>query len=121
MIEIKARHDYVVTPELQKYIEKQMGKIIKWHSPKTQAEESRIEVVLWSARDADKRMSHCEAILHAYGTRFVATDSALNMFAAVDIVTVKIKRQAKDHRETHGIERLHRRIIRKIMRTPIAQ
>lgn len=92
-----------VTKDLEKYINKKIGKLDK-HLKRAQRSEVRADVKLnevVSKKNGSKKCT-CEVILHIPGARLTATESTINMFAAVDIVEAKLKNQLKKHKEKHS-------------------
>ncbi len=92
-----------VTPELEKYIRKKIGKLDK-HLKRDIRDSVRADVKLREsvgAKDPNKKCT-CEVILHIPGARLTSSDSTINMFAAVDIVEAKMQTQLKRHKEKHS-------------------
>ncbi len=91
-----------VTKDLEKYINKKIGKLDK-HLKRSQRAEVRADVKLQEAvsKKNGKRCT-CEVILHIPGARLTAVESTMNMFAAVDIVEAKLQNQLKKHKEKHS-------------------
>jgi len=91
-----------VSKDLEKYINKKVGKLDK-HLKKDQREAVRADVKLRESvsKKTGKKCS-CEVILHVPGARLTATESTVNMFAAVDIVEAKLQNQLKRHKEKHS-------------------
>lgn len=91
-----------VTKELEKYIQKKIGKLDK-HLKRSQRDEVRADVKLNEvmSKKSGKKCT-CEVILHVSGARLTAVESTLNMFAAVDIVEAKLQNQLKKHKEKHS-------------------
>jgi putative sigma-54 modulation protein len=92
-----------VTKDLEKYINKKIGKLDK-HLKRSQRSEVRADVKLQEAvsKKNGKRCT-CEVILHIPGARLTAIESTMNMFAAVDIVEAKLQNQLKKHKEKHSL------------------
>ncbi len=91
-----------VSKELDKYINKKIGKLDR-HLRKDMRESVRADVKLRESisKKAGKKCT-CEVILHMPGARLTATESTVNMFAAVDIVEAKLQNQLKKHKEKHS-------------------
>lgn len=92
-----------VTNELEKYITKKIGKLDK-HLKRSLRDGIRADVKLQEAmsKKNGKRCT-CEVILHIPGAKLTATESTMNMFAAVDIVETKLQNQLKKHKEKHSL------------------
>lgn len=91
-----------VSKDLEKYINKKIGKLDR-HLKKPMRESVRADVKLKeSVSNKNGKKCTCEVILHVDGARLTATESTLNMFAAVDIVEAKLQNQLKKHKEKHS-------------------
>ena len=105
-----------VSDELQKYIQKKIGRLdlyMSAHARKTVHAEVKVK----EAKSKDKKECICEVVLHLPKETLTAKDSTINMFAAVDVVEAKLKNQLKKYKETHGSKQLHRRVISKLKKT----
>ena len=91
-----------VSKDLEKYIQKKIGKLDR-HLKKHLRESVRADVKLKeSISTKNGKKCTCEVILHVDGSRLTATESTLNMFAAVDIVEAKLQNQLKKYKEKHS-------------------
>ena len=93
-----AQKDYKIDPDLAKYINKKIGKLDK-HLKKSQRSEARADVKLKESTGKGGKKCTCEVILHVPGTKLTASESTMNMYAAVDIVETKMQNQLKRHKE----------------------
>jgi len=93
---------YNVTPELEKYIMKKVGKLDR-HMKRSNRLEARAEVKLKENSKKGANKCTCEVILHTPDFKLTAEESTLNMHAAVDIVEAKLQKQLKRHKEKHSI------------------
>ena len=91
-----------VTKDLEKYIMKKLGKLDR-RLKRSERAEARADVKLQESMSKTGKKCTCEVILHVKGARLTATESTVNMFAAVDIVEAKLKNQLKKHKEKHGL------------------
>ncbi len=57
-----------------------------------------------------KRQSTCEVILHLPKEVITVSETTLNMYAAVDIVEMKLKHQITKYKELHSSGTLRRRV-----------
>lgn len=91
-----------LTPDLEKYINKKVGKLDR-HINKKQRESVRADVKLNESTTVktDKKCT-CEVILHVPGARLTAKESTVNMFAAIDIVEAKLQNQLRRYKEKHS-------------------
>lgn len=104
-----------LTPELQKYINKKIGKLDRF-LPRYARQSAHAEVHLKESKAKDKKRCQCEVNLHLPHEVFSVKESTINMFAAVDIVEAKLKNHIKKYKDKHLAKRLHRRIIARIRR-----
>jgi putative sigma-54 modulation protein len=93
--------DTEVDADLQKYIVKKIGKLDKRLSKKDKL-DVRADVKLRESKGKGEKKCTVEAVLHVSGTQLTATESTVNMYAAVDIVEAKLKNQLKRHKEKHS-------------------
>jgi putative sigma-54 modulation protein len=96
-----AQKDYKIDPELAKYIEKKIGKLDK-HLKRKNRSEARADVKLKESTGKGGKKCTAEVILHIPGTKLTASESTMNMFAAVDIVENKLQNQLKRHKEKNS-------------------
>jgi putative sigma-54 modulation protein len=93
-----AQKDYEIDPELAKYIQKKIGKLDK-HMKRENRAISRAEVKLKESNGKGGKKCTAEVIVHIPGTKLTASESTMNMYAAIDIVETKIQNQLKRHKE----------------------
>ncbi len=113
-LEISGVHTKV-TPELQKYITKKIGKLDRF-LPKHARESAHAEVTLKETKAKNKKECVCEVVLYLPHDTIMTKEATLNMFAAVDIVEAKLKNQLKKYKEKHSTFKLHRRVLARIRR-----
>ncbi len=91
-----------VTKELERYIRKKIGKLDR-HLKRDLRKSVRADVKLReSTSKSPNKKCTTEVILHIPGARFTASESTVNMFAAVDIVEAKLQTQLRRHKEKHS-------------------
>lgn len=114
-IEISAQHT-TLTPELKKYVIKKIGKLDRYVS--RHAKESiHAEVKLKESQVKNRQQFTCGVVLHLPHETLDASETTVNMFAAIDIVEAKLKHQLKKYKDTHTDNgKLHRRLMRRIRR-----
>jgi putative sigma-54 modulation protein len=84
--------------DIKRYVRKKIGRLDRYLSRHAR-KSVKAEVKL---RDVGKNHGNkyeCEVILHLPNETVVAKDSTLNIFAAVDIVEVKLKNQLKKYKD----------------------
>ncbi len=115
-VEITGVHT-VLTDDLKKYIIKKMTKLDKY-IPRQARESAHAEVFVKEREYKAKQTRECEVVLHLPDATLTVKESTVNMFAAVDIVEAKLKNQLKKYKDTHNANRIHRRVIMRLKRTP---
>lgn len=101
-IDISAsQKDYEIDDELAKYIQKKIGKLDKHLKRKNRA-EARADVKLKESTGKGGKKCTAEVILHIPGTKLTASESTMNMYAAVDIVEAKLQNQLKRYSEKNN-------------------
>lgn len=98
-VEVSGVH-YNVGKELQKYVTKKIGGLDKY-VPRNMRESVHAEVRLKEAKTQKKKECTCEVVLYLPNEALNATESTLNMFAAVDIVEQKLKLQLGKYKDVH--------------------
>lgn len=93
-----AQKSYEVDADLQKYIQKKIGKLDR-HMSKKNRDVVRADVKLRENKGSGDKKYTCEVILHRPGGNLTATESTMNMYAAVDIVEQKLQNQLKKSKE----------------------
>ena len=59
---------------------------------------------------------HCEITLYLPHQTIIVKESALNMYAAVDIVEAKLKLQLKKYKDLHESGKMHRHLMARLRR-----
>lgn len=99
-----------LTPDLKKYITKKIGRLDRY-VPRKARESVHVEVHLKETNRKDQKQFTCGVVLHLPHETLDASESTINMFAAVDIVETKLKQQLKKYKETHGGGSFQRRVF----------
>lgn len=106
---------YEVGEDLKKYVNKKIGKLDRF-VPRHARKSLHAEVKLSELKTKSNR-NKCEVILHLPEQQLKATESTVNMFAAVDVVETKLKNQLKKYKANHsGDKRDHRGKLRRLFR-----
>ena len=98
-LQISGRH-FELDDKIRAYVDKKIGELDKF-LPKHK-EPLTGSVVL--AKDNSNHQNNeyfCEVILHIPGERMLATESTVNMYAAIDIVEQKLKQQVLRYKDKH--------------------
>lgn len=104
-----------VNDSLRRYVNRKIGGLDRYLSRHDR--ESAHGVVILKERAA-KKGDHCtcEAVLRLPHQEIIITEHALNMYAAVDIVEVKLKQQIKKYKDQHENGKMHRRLVARFRR-----
>lgn len=78
--------------DLKKYVQKKIGNMDKY-LPRPVRETIRVEVRLKGRHAKDKKTNICEVTLHLPHDLLIVTESAMNIYAAIDIAEAKLKNQ----------------------------
>lgn len=114
-LEISAQHT-TLSPELKKYVTKKIGKLDRYVSRHAR-KSIHAEVRLKESRAKNKQQFTCGVVLYLPHEVLDASETTVNMFAAIDIVETKLKVQLKKYKDTHTDNgKLHRRLVRRIGR-----
>ena len=93
-------------PEVTKYVKKKISKLDSY-MPKHARKSAHAEVRLKESKSKDKKTSTCEVTLHVPNEQIMATESTVNMYAAIDIVEEKLKTQLRKYKDRSDITKTH--------------
>ena len=93
-----SQKSYKIDADLEKYIEKKIGRLDR-HMKRRNRDVARADVKLRESTGKGGKKCTAEVILHIPGTKLTATESTVNMYAAVDIVEAKLQNQLKKYKE----------------------
>jgi len=93
-----AQKSYDIDPDLAKYINKKIGKLDR-HMKRKNREVARADVKLIESTGKGGKKCTCEVILHIPGVKLTASESTMNMYAAVDIVETKLQNQLQKYKD----------------------
>jgi putative sigma-54 modulation protein len=91
---------YKVSAKIEKYVESKIGRLDRY-MPREVRKGTRAEVRLKESKGNKKEKYTAEVALHFPNGHLTASESTLNMYAAVDIVEAKLKNQLRKHKEKH--------------------
>lgn len=106
-----------IDPKLKAYIVKKIGKLDRYMSRPIR-ESAHVEVFLKERSLKGKKECQCEVIMHLPHDTITLKEATVNMFAAVDIVEVKLKNQLKKYKDLHGHRGLKRNILKRFKHDP---
>lgn len=107
-----------INESLRKYITKKLGKIDRYLSKQTRA-SAHLEIRLKEDRIDGKKLCTCDVTLHMPQDTIKIKESTLNMYAAVDIVQVKLKQQVERYKESHTDGKRQRRLFARARRMAV--
>jgi putative sigma-54 modulation protein len=114
-IDIAGIH-YEVSDKMKKYIESKIGRLDRY-MPRTARKGVRVEAKLSESKNVKSDKYTAEVVLHYPNGTVTASDSTINMYAAVDIVEAKLKNQLRKHKEKHQNHKSDRKgLLRRIRR-----
>jgi ribosomal subunit interface protein len=104
-----------VDDSLRKYVNRKIGGLDRYLS-KHSRESAHGEVILRESKSKKTDHCTCEVILHLPHQNVVIKETAMNMYAAVDIVEAKLKQQIKKYKDKHASGKMHRRLVNRFRR-----
>lgn len=104
--------------DLQKYVAKKIGRLDRY-IPKNARESVHVQVKLKETKAKNKDERTCEVLIHLPGEDITVSESTINMFAAVDIVEVKLKNCLKKYKDTQANPRFHQRVLARFKHHPV--
>ncbi len=99
-IEIQGNH-LEVSEKLYKYVMQKIGKLDTF-APRATRPSVHAEVTLKQAKARDKQEFTAVVVLYMPQKTLEASETTINIFAAIDIVEEKLRSQLKKYKETHG-------------------
>ena len=98
-IQVKGRH-VVVTDSLREHAEEKLSRLHRYLQERHIDEVTRVELELWVEKNRSIANSQvAEATIFTRGPVIRARESSHDMYAAIDLVTEKLERQAKKYRD----------------------
>lgn len=104
-----------VTPDLQKYITRKIGKLDRY-LPRQARESAHAEVIMKESSSKGKKTYTCEVILKVPQDTITVAQATINPFAAIDIAEDTLKNRIRKYKDTHGTQRLHRKVLARMRR-----
>lgn len=98
-LQITGRH-YELDEKIVEYVEKKIGNLDKYLPKNHPATKGSVVLI----NDTSNRQHNdfvCEVIVNVPGEKIQATESTVNMYAAVDICEQKLKQQILRYKEKH--------------------
>jgi ribosomal subunit interface protein len=107
-----------VDDSLRKYVSRKIGGLDRYLS-KHNRQSAHAEVHLKEHKHKSDNHCTCEVVLRLPHKSIVVKESAMNMYAAVDIVEAKLKQQIKKYKDTHTNGKMHRRLFNRLRRRAV--
>lgn len=107
-----------VSDDLRKYLTKKIGSLDRF-APKSARQSMRAQVILKEQTQKGAKECVCEVTLQVPHESLYCSEGTVNMFAAIDIVEVKLKHQLARYKDLHSNPRFHRRLIVRLRRKPV--
>lgn len=104
---------------LQKYLRRKIGSLDKY-LPRHARESAHAEIKLKEAKAKNKNGSTCEVTLHLPHEVINVSETTVNMYAAVDIVEMKLRQRIIKYKELHAGGTLRRRLAMRFSRKKAA-
>lgn len=104
-----------VDQKLRKYVSRKIGGLDRY-IPKHIRLSAHAEVYLKEGKMKNNNSCTCEITFYLPQQTIVVKESALNMYAAVDIAEAKLKLQLKKYKELHASSKLRRHLIGRFAR-----
>ncbi|GAC1502361.1 MAG: hypothetical protein NVS1B10_07100 [Candidatus Saccharimonadales bacterium] len=112
--EIQGVHT-VVDDKLRAYATKKIGGLDRYISRHSRR-SAHAEVHLKEAKVKKSDSCHCDVTLYLPKQTIIVKETALNMYAAIDIAEVKLKQQLQKYKDLHGSGKSHRRLFARFNR-----
>ena len=101
---------YEVDDATKKYVNKRIGRLDRY-LPRHARKSATVEVKLEQVNHDHGNKYEAEVILSIPGGLITAKDSTSNIFAAIDIVEAKVKKQLVDYKNSNIAHIGHRRLM----------
>lgn len=112
--EIQGVHT-VVDDKLRAHVNKKIGSLDRYIARQNR-DSAHMEVHLKETGRKGSEQSRCEVSLHLPHQNIIVKESAVNLYAAVDIVEAKLKQQLQKYKDLHGNGKTHRRLFARFQR-----
>lgn len=93
-----AGNNYELTEKVKEYAQKKIGGLDKY-LPKNDRDATASVTLTMDQSGREDNQCVCEAQINSHGVEFLAKEATINMFAAIDIASAKLKSQILKHKE----------------------
>lgn len=104
-----------IDDKLRSHVEKKIGGLDRYIA-RHNRDSAHMEVHLKETGKKGNDRCRCEVTLHLPHQTIIVKESALNMYAAVDIVEAKLKQQLQKYKDKHGSGKMHRHLFNRFGR-----
>lgn len=104
-----------VDERLRAHVNKKIGGLDRYIARQNR-DSAHLEVHLKETKKKGNDHCRCEVTLHLPHQTIIVKESAVNMYAAVDIVEAKLKQQLKKYKDRHDSGRIQRRLFARLRR-----
>lgn len=116
-LEVRGIHR-TIDNNLHKYITKKIGGLDRYLSRHCR-QSAHAEVHIKEDKTKNKSHCHCEVTLHLPKQTIIIKESALNIYAAVDIAEAKLKQRLQKYKDLHQNGKTHRHLFARFRRNPL--
>lgn len=99
-----------ITEDMKKYASRKIGKLDRYVAKHART-SLRAEIKLRENKSKDRKIFTATVLLHMPHEVVEASESTINMFAAIDIVEEKLKYQLRKYKEQHGDAKMRRTLF----------
>ncbi len=104
-----------VDERLKAHVNKKIGGLDRYIA-RHNRDSAHMEVHLKETKKKGNDHCRCEVTLHLPHQTIIIKESAVNMYAAVDIVEAKLKQQLQKYKDLHGNGKTQRHLIGRFRR-----
>ena len=115
--EIQGVHT-VVDDKLRSYVTRKLGNLDRYVA-RNYRSSAHMEVYLKENKKRGDNHCVCEVTLHLPKQNIIIKESSVNMYATVDIVSVKLKKQLQKYKEMHGTGKTRRHLFARLRRKSV--
>lgn len=112
--EIQGVHT-VIDDRLRAHVNKKIGGLDRYIGRQNR-DSAHMEVHLKETGKKGNGQCRCEVTLHLPHETIIVKESAVNLYAAVDIVEAKLKQQLQKYKDTHGNGKNRRHLFARFRR-----
>lgn len=103
---------------INKYVQKKIASLDKY-MPRAIRQSVHGEVLLKEAKSSSKNKCTCEVVLHLPKEVMSVQASTVNIYAAIDIVEVKLKQKIIKYKNLHNQGKLRRKLLGRLSKVSL--